>query len=439
MPPANGSQKLGIWMTTSLVIGNMIGAGIFLMPSTLAKYGGISLVGWLVSATGALLLARVFSKLSVLVTDSKGGPYAFARAGFGDYIGFLVAWGYWISIWVSVAAMGVAFVSALGVFFPVLGTSPLAAIGLSLSAIWLLTWVNSRGVRSSGKMQLLTTLLKLVPILVVIGGGLFYFKWANFIPFNASGESSWKAIAITGTLTLFAFLGLESATVPSDKVENPEKTIPRATLLGTALTTLVYILSTVVVMGMIPLDRLSESTAPFADAMQLMAGDLGGGLIAAGAAIASFGAMNGWILIQGQVAEATAKDRLFPGIFRKENTKGVPVWGLVIGSALSSLVALMNYTDGLVEQFRFMILLSTFCTLIPYLFASAAFVSLSLQRMARGSTLVPIFLLGSLAFGFSLWAVFGAGEQSVFWGFILLLLGTPVYVFMKWKKSQTTP
>ncbi|MGB5403078.1 MAG: amino acid permease [Robiginitalea sp.] len=437
MAADSGKQALGIWMTTALVIGNMIGAGIFMMPAALAGFGGISILGWLVSAAGALVLARVFSALTKMVPNSHGGPYAFAKAGFGDYIGFLVAWGYWVSIWIANAAITIAFISAMSVFFPVFKTQSLIAVGASLATIWGLTWYNSLGVRSSGKMQVITTLLKLVPLVIIIIGGFFYFDAANFSPFNASDTTSLGAIAATGTLTFYSFLGFESATVPSDKVRDPKKTIPRATLWGTLITTAVYILSTVVIMGMIPAKELSVSAAPFADAMQIMSGKFGAGFVAAGVAIASFGALNGWIFIQSQVAEATARDRLFPGIFRKENRHGVPIWGMAIGSTLSSLVVLMNYTDGLVEQFRFMILLSTFCVLVPYLFASAAFVVLSLENSQRNRSRAGIFTLGGLAFAFSLWAIYGAGESSVLWGFILLMLGTPVYVFLKWKNKSS--
>ncbi|MGB5189657.1 amino acid permease [Robiginitalea sp.] len=437
MAADSGKQSLGIWMTTALVIGNMIGAGIFMMPAALAGFGGISILGWLASSAGALILARVFSALTKLVPNSNGGPYAFAKAGFGDYIGFLVAWGYWVSIWIANAAITIAFISAMSVFFPVFKTHSLVAVGASLATIWGLTWYNSLGVRSSGKMQVITTLLKLIPIVIIIIGGFFYFDASNFIPFNASQTTSLAAIAATGTLTFYSFLGFESATVPSDKVRDPKKTIPRATLWGTLITTAVYILSTVVIMGMIPAAELAVSAAPFADAMQIMSGKFGAGFVAAGVAIASFGALNGWIFIQSQVAEATARDRLFPEVFRKENRNGVPIWGMAIGSTLSSLVVLMNYTDGLVEQFSFMILLSTFCVRIPYLFASAAFVVLSLENSQRNRSRVGIFTLGSLAFGFSLWAIYGAGETSVLWGFILLMLGTPVYVFMKWKNKSS--
>ena len=432
-------KKLGLWMSTSLVIGNMIGAGIFLMPAALAAYGGISIFGWLFSAIGALLLATVFSRLSKLVRNKNGGPYVYTKEGLGDFAGFLVAWGYWISTWVANAAITIAFVSALTVFFPVLGTNALYAVVLGLTTIWFLTWINSKGIRESGKLQVVTTLLKLIPLVLVIIGGIFFFNADNFIPFNPSSETNMAAIAITATMTLYAFLGVESATIPAGNVENPEKTIPKATMLGTIITTLVYVLSTVVVMGMIPSDVLSQSPAPFADAMDIIAGEWGRGLVAAGAAIAAFGALNGWILIQGQIAMATAKDDLFPRIFRRENKNGVPALGIIIGSILTSIVMLMNYSDGLVEQFKFIILLSTLCVLVPYLFTSAAYVLILAERKLPNMKWLPEIILASLAFIFSLWAIYGAGEEAVFFGFLLLLAGIPFYVWMKYRnKSKIT-
>ncbi len=427
--------KLGVWMATSLVIGNMIGAGIFLMPSALAEFGGISILGWLASSVGALLLALVFSRLSIMVRNNSGGPYAFAKVGFGHYVGFLVAWGYWIAVWTAIAALAIAFVSALSIFFPVLNHNSLASLGTGLFAIWFLTYVNSRGIRSSGKMQVLTTLLKLAPILLIILGGFFFFRAENFIPFNASETSSFNAIAITGTMTLYAFLGLECATIPSDNVRNPEKTIPRATLLGTLITTVIYILGTAVVMGIVPLERLIVSPAPFADAMKVMTGNTGSYIVAGGAAIAAFGALNGWILIQSQLARAISQDGLFPRIFQKLNSRGVPLPGIIIGSILSSLVMGMNYTEGLVEQFKFIILLSTLCTLVPYLFSAAAYVAISLDRGKSKKPGKGIFVLGGLTFAYSMWAIFGAGQEAVFWGFILLLCGTPFYVWLKWRNK----
>ncbi len=429
------TKKLGLWMSTSLVIGNMIGAGVFLMPAALAAYGGISIMGWLASSAGTLVLAMVFSKLSKLLVNKSGGPYAYTRAGFGDFAGFLVAWGYWISVWLGIAIIAIAFVSALSVFFPLLGENPIAGVITGLGAIWFLTWVNTKGVRESGKIQVLTTVLKLTPLVMIIVGGFFFFDINNFIPFNVSESSDFEAIAITSTMTLYAFLGFESATIPADNVKNPGKTIPRATMLGTIITTLVYVLGTVAVMGMVPLDELEVSPAPFADAMGVMTGDFGRYLVAGGAAIAAFGALNGWILVVGQLPRATAKDKLFPRIFKKENKQGVPVYGMLIASALASVVMLMNYTEGLVEQFRFLVLLGTLSALIPYLFTAASYVSILLEKKLPSQPWLGIYGMGSLAFSYSLWAVFGAGEEAVFWGFILLMIGIPFYVFVKWRNK----
>lgn len=431
-----GKQKLGIWMTTSLVIGNMIGGGIFILPSALAEFGGISIVGWVVSSIGALLLAVVFSKLSLLVPGKSGGPYTYAREGFGDYVGFLVAWGYWIAVWVTMATLAIAIVSALSVFFPVLNQKPWMAVSLGLGFVWLLTWVNSMGVRTSGKVQVLTTVLKILPLAVIIAGGFFFFSPENFIPFNASDQDPISAVAITGTLTLYAFLGLESATVPSEDIKQPEKTIPRATLLGTVITTVIYILSTVAIMGLVPLQTLAASPAPFADAMKIMTGETGSLIVAGGIAIAAFGALNGWILIQSQIARVISLDGLFPKLFQRENSHGVPVLGLIIGSLLCSVLMLMNYTEGLVSQYKFAVLLSTFCTLVPYLFAAAAYVGLSLEKRQTGIPRIRVYLLGGLAFAFSVWAIYGAEETAVFLGFILLMLGTPFYVWLKWKQQN---
>ena len=292
------TNKIGLWTCTSLVVGNMIGSGVFLLPSTLAAYGGISILGWLFSTIGAFILAILFSYLSKAM-PSVGGPYAYTREGLGEFAAFLVAWGYWVSTWCGNAAITVAFVSYLSVFFPILGTDTLAAVLTGLGAIWLLTWVNSRGVTTAGKVQLITTIMKLCPLILIAVLGIFYVDWQFFMPFNRSSESNIGAIISTATLTLWAYLGMESATVPAGNVENPEKTIPRATVLGTAIAAFVYIFGTIAVMGLIPVDSLKTSSAPFADAAAKMWGESARLWVAFGAIVSTFGALNGWILMQG--------------------------------------------------------------------------------------------------------------------------------------------
>jgi len=439
--PASSSpkNKLGLWTSTSLVVGNMIGSGVFLMPAALAAYGGISVFGWIFSAIGAFMLAKVFSNLSKLLPGADGGPYAYTRKGFGDFAGFLVAWGYWISLWCTNSALAVALVSALSTFFPVLATSAVAAVLTGLGAIWFLTWVNTKGIVTSGKMQLITTILKIIPLVLVSVGGLFFMKFENFIPFNASNTSDFTAITAAATLTFFAFTGLECATVPSGSVANPEKTISRATMLGTLIATLIYIISSVSIMGMIPAKELQHSVTPFADAAMIIWGSGARYWVSAGVAIAAFGALNGWILIQGQIPYAIAKDNLFPTVFAKQNKKGVPASGIIIGSVLVSVLMAMNYTKGLAEQFKFLILLSTLSVLVPYLFSTAAYITIRIEKKYFEGRWFQAIALAVLAFAYAIWAIAGSGQEIVYWGFLLLLLGVPFYVWVHWKKSPKSP
>ena len=377
---ASKPQKIGLITATSLVIGNMIGAGIFLLPSKLANIGSISLLAWVFTAAGALILAKIFSNMSKIFVGKSGGPYAYSKAGFGDFIGFLVAWGYWISIWVSNAALCIAIIAGLGVFFPGLNTSPILAVTISLSLIWLLTWVNNRGVQSSGKIQVITTVLKLLPLVFVIIVGVFFFDIDNFPDFNLTGGSNWVALSSAAAFTLYAFLGIESASVPAANIENPEKTIPRATMLGTIITTCVYIFGTIVLFGMLPLDVLKDSPAPFAEAGKIIGGEYAGYFVAAGAAVAAFGCLNGWILMSGQLPMATAQDNMFPRVFKRENKNGVPYLGVIIGSVLTSVLLLLNLSSSLIDQFNFIVDLTVLCALVPYIFVASAYVIVVIEK-----------------------------------------------------------
>lgn len=431
-------KKLGGGMSTALVVGNMIGSGVFLLPASLAAYGGISIVAWLFTAAGAFLLALVFSRLG-RAYPRTGGPYAYTRKAFGDFVGFQTAWGYWIAAWVGNAAIAVAFVGYVGHFFDVFAdtttNAKLAQAGLAAGAIWLLTWVNVRGVRQAGGVQAVTTVLKLIPLGAIALLGLFWMDTGNFTPFNASGDSAFAAITGAATLTLWAFIGLESATVPAEDIENPERTIPRATMAGTLVTAAVYVLGTVAVMGVIPADVLAESTAPFAAAAEEMWGSWAGDLVALGAIIAAFGCLNGWILLQGQVPFAAARDGLFPASFARLNRHGAPAVGLVVSSVLLTALMATNYNATLVSRFTDMILLATLATLIPYAYSAAAHLALvasGAMEVAKGRLFTEV-AVGLLAFAYAAWTIGGSGYKTVTWGFLLLLAGVPVYVWMQWR------
>lgn len=428
-------KKIGIWTSTSLVMGNMIASAMFMLPATLSTYGSISLIGWVVSGLGAICLALVFSWLSQLMPVANGGPYAYTREGLGDFAAFLVAWGYWLSIWSTNAAIAVAFLSYLTVFAPALGVNSMLAVGVGLSAIWFLTWINTRGIRDAGAVQVITTILKIAPLLLVTFGGLFYIHTENYFPFNSSGTSDINAITTTATLTLFAFLGLECATIPSGQVENPEKTVPRATLYGTLAVTLLYILGTVVIMGVLSPSMLQTSKAPFADAAASMWGEWARYLVAGGAVMSTFGALNGWILMQGQIPAAAAVDKLFPSVLKTENKFGSPYISIIAGSVFVSFLLLMNFSRSLADTYQFIILLSTMTVLVPYLFSAVSFSILAVRTKQLKWNSATKLTIALLAFGYSMWAVGGSGQETVYWGFLLLMAGVPLYGWSKMRSS----
>ncbi|UCF18662.1 MAG: amino acid permease [Gemmatimonadota bacterium] len=430
-PSGRPTAGLGLWICTALVVGNMIGSGVFLLPSSLAPFGGISMVGWLVSAGGAICLALVFARLGRFL-PRLGGPYAYAHHGFGDFGGFLVAWAYWISMWTTNAALAVAFISYATVFWPALAVMPALAAGMAIAALWLLTAVNVAGVRTAGIVQLITTILKLLPLIAIGTLGFLYFNADHFVPFNPSGQTTTGAIAATVTLTLWAFLGLESGTVPAADVRDPERTIPRATILGTLVAAAVYILGTAAVMGIIAPTTLAASPAPYADAAQSVWGYWGRYLLGAGATISCFGALNGWVLLSGQLPRAAALDGLLPSAFGRLSQRGTPVFGLVVSSAIASVLILMNFTRGLVGAFTFLILLATLATLVPYIFSSMTELLIAVRHgLASGlrGVLRPA-TVAIAAFAYSVVAVAGSGRDAVFWGFLLIIAGLPVYVAM---------
>jgi APA family basic amino acid/polyamine antiporter len=430
-------RSMGVWMATALVIGNMVGSGIFLLPASLAGAAGpMSLIGWVFTGAGALLLAFVFSRLGRAMPQT-GGPYAYARRAFGDFIGFQTAWGYWIAAWAGNAAIAVAFVGYLAVFWPNLESNNLLAALVGIGVIWLLTAVNAMGTRETGFVQVVTTVLKFVPLAIIGVIGLFFIKSSNLTPFAPHG--TWSAISAAAPLTLWAFIGLESATVAAGEVRDPEKNIPRATMWGTLATTIVYIIGTVAVMGVIPATVLAESTSPFADAAGVMFGGSWDKVIAIVALISTFGALNGWILLQGRVPLAAAEDGLFPPQFAKVHGKRrTPVFGLVVSSILVSGLMLMNYTKGLVDAFTFIILLATLTTLVPYAYSAAAQAQLyfSEPSLFEKKRFVRDTAIAALAFAYSVWAITGSGKDIIAKGFILLLAGIPVYVAMKWWQSR---
>jgi APA family basic amino acid/polyamine antiporter len=443
-------------MATSMVVGNMIGSGVFLLPAALAGVmvvsGSSSLLAWAFTGIGAVLLALVFATLG-RAHPRTGGPYAYARRAFGDFAGFWTAWGYWVAAWVGNAAIAVAFIGYLGVFWHPLATNPetnvafqpLVAALTGISVIWILTLVNVMGARQGGVVQVITTVLKFLPLALIGLIGLFFMKSGNigaFAPHGlgwAGGRGAIGGITAAAALTLWAFIGLESATVPAEEVRDPERNIPRATIWGTLVTTLVYVMATIAVVGIIAPATLANSSSPFADAAKTIFGGSWDKWVALVALISTFGALNGWILLQGRIPLAAAEDGLFPKPFAWVHGKRRTPWfGLVVSSALLSGVMLLNYNRSLVDQFTFIILLATLTTLVPYAFAAAAELVLFIVEPERftGRKLFRDAIVATLGFGYAIWTIVGTGDRAIAKGFILLMAGIPIYVYMKWRQRR---
>jgi len=402
-----------------------------MLPASLAKFGGLSFVGWMLSAGGAMLLALVFAFLAKR-HPAAGGVYAYTREGFGDLAGFLVAWGYWISIWSADAALAIAFVGYLDPFIPGIVRHPASAALLAVATLWFLTAVNSRGVLVAGRVQVVTTTLKLLPLVIVGIGGLMWFDSTHFsIPTDAVTSSGQHPLFAVVAMTMFAFVGLESATIPAGAVKEPDRTIPRATIVGTLFTALIYIASTAGAMSLVEPASLAQSSAPFAEAARVLGGDWLGRVVAAGAAISAFGALNGWIMVASQLSLAVARDGIFPSPFARVTSTGVPVVGMVIAGVLSTALIALNFSpsQSLVTLFTTIMLISTLSTLVPYAFCSMAVFLPAGGRQLRLTRTMAV--IAALAFVFAIVAIVGAGSDVVFFGFLLLLAGLPVYAWVQ--------
>jgi len=417
----SANRPLGLWSATALVVGSIIGSGVFLLPASLAPYGASSLIGWAITLFGAVMLALTFAKLATRWPHT-GGPYTFARAGFGDLAGFAVAWSYWISTWTTNAAIAVAFAGSIGSIFPALTATPLRSAACALVALWACIAINLVGVREVGRAQVVLTVLKFVPLLVFGGIAIWFVDGSHYQPLNPTSESLPHVVNATVALTLWALLGLEAATVPAGSIENPEKTVPRATVLGTSLAGLATILACSAVLGLLPAEQLAKSAAPMADAARSLWGPAAGIGIAAVAAISCLGALNGWVLISAQVPMAAANDGVMPPVFARLDARGTPAAGVLIAGALATLLVFANFSKSLVQLFTFAILLSTAATLLPYFVSSAAWL-----RRGDGSGRV----VATLALLYSLYALIGIGSESLLWGAVLVAAGLPVYLLSR--------
>jgi APA family basic amino acid/polyamine antiporter len=429
------TRTLGPWRCWALVVGGTIGSAVFMMPAILVPFGGIGLVSLAAAALGALSVAMMLGNLSRRVTTT-GGPYAYARAGFGDFGGFLIAWGYWISQWTACAGLAIAFTAYIGGLIPAIGASTWLSIGTGLALTWSFVAVNIAGVRESGIVGLVTTILKILPLLVIGTVGLSFVNIDHLPAMNPSAGSPVYVFATAFALTFWNFVGIETAAVPAEDVVNPAKTISRALITGTLTVALVNLLVAFAVMGMIAPAQLAASVSPLADAGRHMAGFWGGMIVSIGALVSIAGALNMAILCAGQTAMAAARDRIFPAVFESVTASQTPGTSYVIVGVLTSALVIMSQTRGLIAGYKFVILISTLTAVIPYAFAAMAALVLDVHdnNISRGRRLREA-LTAIVAFLICMWVIAAGGEESVYWVFLLLMAGIPVYVFVTRNRS----
>jgi basic amino acid/polyamine antiporter, APA family len=442
--PTSAQQKaraLGLTSATGLVIGSIVGTGVFAMPAVLAGAGTSSIVVLAVISIGAMLLAVLFGQLTRRVPNSDGGLYAYARHEFGDFAGYLTGWCYWIQSWAGNAAIVSAWVFYVDALFGIT-PSGYGNWGIALAGLWIPAAINLAGVRQMAWFQNLTVVLKFLPLLFVGVVGWFFVSKGNFGAFNASGGSLYSAIGIAAGVALFSFIGVEVAAITAKRVKNPRVNVGRASLLGTAACAILYLGVSAAIMGLVPHHELIHSTTPFVLGFQTIFphGTWAGKLVAALAVVSGIGALNGWTLVTTEVSRAAAQDGLFPRAFAWTDRKETAWFGIVMAALLPSLLMLWSYTTATgLTVFTDLVDLTVVTVAIPYLFSACAQLTylVSKRRRVQGWQLVRDLSIAGAGVLFSLWVTFAAGYQSVYQALILVLVGVVLYAFLKARREDT--
>lgn len=424
-------KEISLFMATMLVCGNMIGSGVFMLPSTLAQVSGpgATIIAWILTTIGSILIAISFANLGTKY-PATGGAYQYTKEAFGDFAGFLSAWLYWNGSWIGNAAIIVAITSYASAVFPVLN-KPIVSIIFSSAVLWIFTLVNISGVKKAGKIQSFVTVFKILFFGLFIIVAFLNFDSANILPLFPS-EKGFSTVPLAATSTLWAFIGLESATVAAGELENPEKNIRKSTIYGLIISSVIYLLISIGSMGAMSNMELSQSSAPLTDILTNALGSGLGKLLTVAVVICILGTIIGWLLSTARVAYAAGVDGVFPKFFGKVNEKtGTPVSALIFGSVLVNILLIMNFQKGMVDAFTFITILATLSYLPVYLLSVSAEMMLIFKEEKKFN--FKIFIKKSalplLAFVYVIWTIYGSGADTVMWGFILMLIGIPVYIY----------
>jgi len=436
---ADSSKKMSLMGLTTLVTVNMMGSGIILLPTSMAQLGAISLLSWLVTAVGSMAIAYCFSQCGIYCPRSGGlSAYteeAHAKSGF-----FLCSYLYFLSLGIANVAVAISAVGYMTAFVPWLGSGAIPLFIGTVGLLWLTTVANFGGPSITGRIGTITVWGVIIPVAGLSIIGWYWFRADVLIAaWNPNNLPISEAISKAIPLTLWAFLGMESAAQASDAVEDPKRNVPLACLFGTLGAAVVYILSTTVIQGMIPNAELANSSAPFALVYAHMFNPTVGNIVMALAVMACVGSLLGWQFTLAQTAKMTADQGMFPKFFSRVSTRDAPIIGMLVCGVLQTLMALSTISPNASEQFGKLVSLAAVTNLIPYVTAATGLLVMMYKaRVSKGIYTRNTSLL-LIAVAYSLYALYACGKDAVFGGLIVLAFGYLLYGFVSIRFVDTPP
>lgn len=439
-------RQMGLLGVIAMGVGNTIGSGLFFIPQNLAAASTplASLIAFVVSAFGCIIVAFSFANLSQKMPLS-GGTIVYVKKAEGSFAAFLVGWYNWFAGPSSIAGLVVGMVAYLGVFFPVLLVNNVAALIVCLILYWFIVLINIRGVKSASAFNIITTVVKVIPIILFVLIAATKFDFANLTTVNPAmvqdGASQFATIPAGLAVTMWCFMGFDTIAQSAGVVKDPEKNIKRGTILSILFVTIVYVLVIFVAYGVMDQEMLAGTSAPFSEILQYCTGsNVWSYVMSIFIMFSIYGCASGTLLAAAQFSYGMGEQKIFPPIFAKLHPKyNTPITALIIEGIFGSLLIIANYTKGLAGAYLFIILVSTMSTIICFI--ATVLSDIMLLRDMGGKVTPWRYIkkcaLPLLAFVYLLYAIYGTGYESVMWGFLFLLVGLPVYAYMRYKYPQS--
>jgi putrescine:ornithine antiporter len=424
------TKRMNLIQLTFIVAVNMMGSGIIMLPTNMAQVGAISLLSWVVTALGSMAIAYGFAQAG-LFNDRPGGMSAYAEDAYGKSGYFLVFFLYFISLAIGNVAIAISALGYLAAFVPFLKSTPIiTALGV-IVLLWLTTVANFGGPSITGRIGSVTVWGVIIPVGMLSLIGWFWFKPDVFAAaWNPKGLSLLQGMGSSISLTLWAFLGMESAAQNSNAVENPRRNVPLACMFGTLGAAVIYILSTTVIQGIVPNADLASSTGPFGLAYSQMFGPAVGSIIMALSVLACLGSLLGWQFTIAQTGKAAADERMFPAFFSKVNQMGAPITGMIVLGIVQSVLALSTISPTLSEQFSALVNLAVVTNVLPYIIAlSALMVMMQAARVSETQYRINVFV-ALVAMLYSVYAIYASGKDAVLGGMLMTGIAFVIWGFI---------